>query len=54
MAKKLLNLIVTNNKSANFRNTLYLKSLPRGSIIIWKHSKIPTGWVFCDGEKWYS
>ena len=50
MAKKLLNLIVTNDKSVDFVKNLYLKSLPKGSIIIWRGPKIPTGWVFCDGK----
>ena len=50
MAKKLLNLIVTNDKSVDFVKNLYLKSLPKGSIIIWRESKIPKGWVICDGK----
>lgn len=50
MAKKLLNLIVTNDKSVDFAKNLYLKSLPKGSIIIWKGSTIPKGWFLCDGK----
>ena len=36
-------------KNTHFDNQLSLHSLPKGSIILWGNSSIPSGWVLCDG-----